>query len=186
MNVNLIKSKSADIMKSASTDYQNLRAADKKAKAETLKPGESLGYPTFSNFYIEDYRNICDEKLSGYREQIKSLLEEVRAEIKTKSVEPPTNEQTNLLTVLSIGKPTQEELQNALDKNTGNFATFSAIHRIAVDNGIYLDETNNPLHDLQSLQMQLANNEKSLYTDNADTSLSASYQDFSQLMSSIF
>lgn len=186
MIIDLVKSKSADIMKNASADYQTLRSADKKEKAETMKAGEIMGFPMFDNFYSEDYRNRCDEILGGYRSQIRGLLEEVRAEIKTKSAEPPTNEQTNLLTVLAIGKPTQEELQNALDKNLNNFATYSAIHRIATDNGIHLDESKNPLADLQSLQMELANNESNLYTSNADTRLSASYQTFAELMGNVF
>lgn len=181
MIIDIVRSKSADIMKKASADYQALRSADQKAKAETMKPGETMGYPTFNNFYSADYKNKCDEVLTGYRSEIRSLLDEVRTEIKTKSAEPPTNEQTNLLTVLSIGKPTKEELQNALDTNTGNFATFSAIHRIATDNDIILDESKNPLADLQALQMELATNESNLYTNNAEKRLSASYMAFSEM-----
>lgn len=186
MNIDFIKSKSADIMKSASENYQALRTADQRAKAETLKAGENIGFPTYDKFYNESYKNKCDEVLADFRAQNRLLLDEVRAEIKNKSVEPPTNEQTNLLTVLSIGKPSKEELQNALDKNTNNFATYSAIHRIATDNGIHLDERNNPLSDLQNLQMELANNENSLYTNNADTRLSASFQSFAELMGNVF
>lgn len=186
MNIELIKNKSADIMKNASDEYQALRTADKKAKAETINAGETLGFPTYDHFYNPDYKNKCDEVLAGHREKIRMLLDEVRAEIKTKSAEPPTNEQTNLLTVLAIGKPTQEELQNALDKNLNNFATYSAIHRIATDNGIHLNENKNPLSDLQNLQMELANNENGLYTSNADTRLSASYQSFAELMENVF
>ena len=186
MNIDLIKSKSADIMKSACDDYQALRSADKKAKAEMINPGELMGYPSYSNFYDADYRDRCDAVLSEHRAKMHDLLDEVRTEIKTRSAEPPTNEQANLLTVLSIGKPTQEELQNALDKNCNNFATFSAIHRIATENDMHLDERKNPLNDLQNLQRELANNETSLYTENADKRLSASYQSFAELFENVF
>lgn len=186
MVIDLVKSKSADIMKNASNDYQALKNKDKTAKAETLKPGENMGFPTYDNFYISDNRNKCDDILSGYRTQMNGLLDEVRTEIKKKSVEPPTNEQINLLSVLAIGKPTKEELQNALDLNNGNYSTYSAIHRIANENGIHLDDTKSPVADLQNLQMELANNVSSLYTNSAETRLSAGYQSFAELMGGVF
>lgn len=186
MVIDLVKSKSADIMKSARTDYQLLRDADKKAKAENMKPGENMGFPMYDKFYNAEFQSKCNDVLGGYRNQMNGLLDEVRAEIKKKSVEPPTNEQTNLLSVLAIGKPTKEELQNALDENKGNYSTYSAINRIANENGIHLDATPNPISDLQNLQMELANNVSSLYTSNADTRLSASYTAFAEMMGNVF
>ena len=178
------KNKSAELIKKASVDYELYRKRDKELKTSSLKPGETLGFATFDGFYSSEMRDKCEEQLQTYRADIVSMLEEVKSEVRKKSSEPPTTEQANLLTALSVGKPNKIELQNALDENKGNYATFSAINRLAAENGTHLDtDGKNPLDDLLDVQSSLARDLNRLYTSNAEKTLSASYSAFMDIFS---
>lgn len=182
-----IKNKSADILKRATTDYEHIRAKDKEMKTSELKPGEILGFATYDGFYSSEMRDKCESNLQGYRAEIMTMLEEVKSEIKKKSSEPPTSDQANLLTALSVGKPNKIELQNALDENSGNYATFSAINRLATENGLHLEtDGKNPLDSLLNTQTSLARDLNRLYTSNAEKTLSPAFSAFTDMMSNIF
>ena len=186
LTVKSMKDKSKEIIKKAQADYYTAKEQDKNEKQMTLRPGETLSFPNYDGFYFSENRDKCDDILSGYRSQINKMLEEVRTEVKTKSAEPPTSEQANLLTALNIGEPTETEILNALETHSGNFATYSALQRIANKNGYHFDDKLNPLNDLLSLQSTLATDVNKLYVSNAETGLNPAAVQFAEQMAGIF
>ena len=177
INIQEIKSKKNDILKAALSDYEYLRENDRKAEAEKMIPGQKMGYANYSGFYSIENRDKAAEVLGSHKVKIRELLNQVENEINTLAAEPPTTEQTNLLTVLSIGNPTKEELQKVLDANGNNYAMYNAINRLAKENGIYLDGVN-PLQDLSNLKDNLKSTENVLFIGDADKKLTPGYVAF--------
>ena len=182
-SIETLISKAKEIKKNACIDYHTLREKDKNDKAITLKPGENLGFSSYNGFYFSENRDKCDDMLSGYRAKMGELIKELDEEINKKRTEPPTTEQANLLTALSVGEPTKEDLQAALNENKSNYMTYAAINRIAAANSIYLDDSENPLNDLQAANDYIKNSNNSLYTADAERSLSPSMMAFADAMS---
>ena len=185
LDIDSMKSKANGIIKKAQVDYYTAKEQDKNEKQMTLKPGETLTLPDYNGFYFSENRDKCDDILSGYRSDLNKMLEEVKKEIKVKSAEPPTSEQANLLTALSIGKPTIEEMANALETHSGNYATYSALQRIAVQNEYYLSDDMNPLNNLISLQNTLSHDVDNLYMTNAEKGLNPITRQFVEYMENI-
>ena len=185
LNIDSMKNKANEIIKKAQVDYYTAKEQDKNEKQLTLRPGETLKFPDYDGFYFSENRDKCNDILSGYRSDINKMLEEVNKEIKVKRSEPPTNEQANLLTALSIGKPTIEEVTNALETHSGNYVTYSALQRIAVQNEYYLSDEMNPLNDLISLQNSLSHDTDSLYMANAEKGLNPLARQFVEYMDNI-
>ena len=186
LNIDSMKSKAKEIIKKAQADYYTAKEQDKNEKQSTLKPGETLTFPAYNGFYSSENRDKCDNILFKYRSEINKMLEEVRAEVKIKSAEPPTSEQANLLTALNIGEPTETEILNALETHSGNFATYSAIQRIATKNGYHFDDSLNPLNSLLSLQTSLAKDSNNLYIANAENGLNPAALQFAETFAGIF
>ena len=183
--IETIREKTKDIMNKAIVDFQTYKEMDKEEKAKTLKPGENMGFPTNNGFYSAELFKQCEQKLSGYQAEVNKMLEDVRAEVKKKSAEPPTPEQANLVNVLSIGRADKTELQNALDENISNYATYSAINRIAATNGIHLDGLN-PLDNLLNCQSSLARSVNNLSIRNAEKTLNPAFMEFSDIFDTMF
>lgn len=182
-SIETLISKAKDIKQKAAVDYQYLRERDKNEKASTLKPGETLGFSSYNGFYSVENRDKCDAMLLGYRSQMQDLLKEVNEELNKRRTEPPTTEQANLLTALSVGEPTKEDLQAALNNNKSNYLTYSAINRIASQNGLYLDDSENPLNDLQAASDYINQGSRALYTADAERSLTPGMMSFVDSMS---
>lgn len=179
--IDTIKNKSKEIVNAAMVDYKFMLEKDKNEKTSSLKPGETLGFANYNGFYSSVNRDNCANVLNGYASQINELLNDVNQEYNKKISEPPTTEQTNLLTVLAIGKPSKEELQSVLNANKGNYATYSAINRIANENDLHLDAVN-PLQDLENVKNSLSEDLNSLSIHSAANRLNPSYQAFAELM----
>ena len=185
LSIDSMKSRANEIIKKAQVDYFTLKEVDKNKKQSTLNPGETLGFPNLDGFYFSEYRDECNNILSGYRSELCKMLDEVKAEIKTRAAEPPTTEQANLLTALSIGKPTEEELYTALERHSGNYATYSAIQRIATNNEYHFNDNLNPLNDLICLQNSLSHDTDSLYMANAEQGLNPVARQFVEYMENL-
>ena len=179
--IDSINEKARNIMGKAVEDYNSLRKQDKNTKTSSLNPGEKLGFATNWGFYYPENAKKCDDVLSGYRSELNSLLDEVKTEIKTKTAEPPTTEQANLLVALSVGKPEREELFNAMENNLNNYATFSALNRLAAENEMYFD-IKSPIEDLKDLEYSLSGKINRLYTANAEQGLSPASIAFENFM----
>ena len=176
-----INEKARGIMGKAIEDYNSLKNADISTKKLSLNPGEKMGFATNWGFYYPENAKKCDDVLAGYRSELNYLLDEVKTEIKAKMTEPPTTEQANLLTALSVGKPTREELFNAIEQNIGNYATFSALNRLAAENEMYFD-VKSPFEDLKNLEYRISGNINRLYTSNAEHGLSPASIAFENFM----
>ena len=178
--INTTREKSGEILKAALNSYNALKDADRRKNAESLNPGQKVGYANYNGFYNLEYRDAASHELSNYKSQINGLLDEVKTEINKKMSEPPTAEQTNLLTTLSIGKPTKEDLQAVLDANKDNYAVYSAISRIAAENNMYLNgET--PLQELTDLQAELISKSSLLDITKAETHLTPGMLSFMEM-----
>ena len=185
IGIDSINEKSKNIVNNAVKDYQTMRENDRIEKANSLKPGENLGFATNRGFYSSNNMNKCDSILAGYRAELNGLLNDVKTEIKRKTAEPPTTEQANLLVALSVGKPTKEELQNAIENNISNYATFSALNRLAAENGYYFDNKS-PVDDLRDVEFSLSNNINRLYITNAENTLTPTAVQFVDFMQGVF
>ena len=176
-----INEKARNIMGKAVEDYNSLRKQDKNTKTSSLNPGEKLGFATNWGFYYPENAKKCDDVLAGYRSELNKLLDDVKTEIKAKTSEPPTTEQANLLTVLSVGKPTREELYSAMENNINNYPTFSALNRLAAENEMYFD-IKSPVEDLKDLEYSISGKINRLYTSSAEQGLSPASIAFENFM----
>lgn len=170
--INTTREKSKEILHAALNGYNAIKEKDRRENAESLQPGQNVGYANYNGFYKLENRESAANELFGYREQINNLLNDVENEINKRVSEPPTTEQTNLLTVLSIGKPTKEELQAVLNANKDNYSVCSALGRIAAENGFILNgDTPNEIKELNNLQAELSSHAALLDIANAETHL---------------
>lgn len=181
-SIDSIKKMKSDILKSACVDYHALRESDKRAEAESLKPGERMGFANYNGFYSLNNRDKASEVLGSYNVKMNELLKEVQDEIKAKASEPPTTEQANLLSVLSVGAPSKDELQMVLDANGGNYAIFNALNRLADANGYHL-EGENPIKSLVDTSNSLQSACKLLNVYDAENNLTPGFLQFADMMS---
>lgn len=182
INIDAIKEQTSKILNDAMLDYQTMREKDKNEKAAALNPGENIGFASYNGFYSSDNRDKCGEILASHRAKIEKFIREIDTEIEKKASTPPTPEQTNLLMSLSIGKPSQEELETVLNANKDNYAMFSAINRIAVNNGYHCISNDSPIADLTSTKDYLTSRQSMLYAEKAETNLTPSFLQFAELM----
>lgn len=184
-NIDEITKKTTDIVNSAMVDYRTFRQKDDEQKKISLKPGEKLGFATNYGFYYPENAENCENALRNHRSKLAEMLEETKTEIKRKTAEPPTTEQANLLVALSVGKPTKEELQNAIENNLTNYTTYSALKRIAAENEIYID-SRSPVDDLRDVENNISNSINRMYVSRAESGLSPAFNQFANLMNGIF
>lgn len=179
-SIDSIKKMRKDILMAAVNDYQALKEVDRKAEAENLKPGQTMGFTNYDGFYALNYRDEADKVLKSYSAKMGELLNEVQGEIKIKASEPPTTEQANLLTALSVGAPTKEELQHVLDANSGNYAMYNALNRLAEKNGYYLNGES-PIKSLVDLSNNLQSSCNTLNIHNG-ANLTPGFVEFTEMM----
>lgn len=122
-------------------EYQDLRAkmvSDYESKVEKLKKYEgSQGYEDDLEKVRSEHKEALTALQSEYRKSLQTILKGMSEAIGRRKVNPPSNEQLNLIHLLKMRENvTQEELDRVAEMVKDNGIAMGIVEEIAHANGI--------------------------------------------------
>ena len=129
------KTKLKELKTQMDETFTKYAEASRQEYIKTLAPGAPV--PAENKIYGEYYLSKFRDDAAVIRSKVFDTIQAERKMISTAKTEAPTTEAVNTIGLMKLTSDlTADDIRNALDRFGDNYASYRAIHSLAVDSGL--------------------------------------------------